>query len=104
MIRLASIACLLSIVLAGCAGGWNPIQSRDQRLAAAAERYVQETRGWSKDDFTIDVIGPRFDYVELWVVHRDDPNRVRGPSGSGQSFAVDIDPETMTVKRELEFR
>jgi hypothetical protein len=74
------------------------------RLASAVQRYLQERKGWTEDQFRIEIRGvdPGRANVVVWGIFLDDE---RHPTpGGGQSVELHVDRGTGEIKTELGFQ
>lgn len=81
------------------------IEQRDAPAFKAVETYVRQTRDWPRDDYRIEIRERDAVVLTVWVVHEDDrkkPGLWMG--GGGKSFELQLDPESLRVKRELAFQ
>lgn len=103
--------CLLSLVMV-CAGMIACTRSHEERsemrtqsdeqVIATAVRYVEKTKGWSKNDYRIEINRRERDLIVVWVIHTKD--ELTPIPGGGLSFEVHVDSNQMQVVRELGFQ
>jgi Holliday junction resolvase-like predicted endonuclease len=81
------------------------INAQEQsRLASAVQRYLQERKGWTEDQFRIEIrsIDPGGANIVVWGIFLEDE---RHPvPGGGQSVELHVDRRTGEVKAELGFQ
>ena len=104
-------AFVLATCLAPCSpsahGTESPVvvEQQDAQMIVAVESYVHQTRGWARDDYRIELRRRESDVFDFWVLHKDDTKRPPDlAGGGGKSFAVDLDPKSLRVLRELHFQ
>ena len=63
--------------------------------------YVQRTKGWADDSYTVQFNRRDGKMFVFWVVHKSDDLNV---PGGGKSFAAILDLDTKRVEKELHFQ
>ncbi|HEY5048857.1 MAG TPA: hypothetical protein VII49_12650 [Rhizomicrobium sp.] len=106
--KLSRSAIMLGLI--GCSPNSSSAQSSATQMYAQNEaelgkivvEYVQKTRGWSNDSYSVQLNGRDGEMLVFWVIFKGDDIRI--PGGGGKSFEALVDPKTRHVEKELRFQ
>lgn len=72
------------------------------KFYSLVETYITKTKGWSSNDYCIELNRQHDNVLVFWVIHKEDETNIS--PGGGKSVEVHVDQVKMEVINELGFQ
>ena len=75
-------------------------------ITQAVSTYVKSKHSWQADEYRLEDhdLSEDGEYLDIWVIHRDDEKRIHRGPGGGKSLSLYLDRKTHRVVKELHFQ